>query len=85
MLGAFFSFIEKQSPAVIRRLLDIMGLKNTQAFKDILAKLLGEKERITREEFTQYAALAIQAKNIANCTVVPTEQDLFDMYVESFS
>lgn len=85
LLGAFFSFIEKQSPAVIRRLLDIMGLKNTQAFKDILAKLLGEKERITREEFAQYAALAIQAKNIANCTVVPTEQDLFDMYVESFS
>lgn len=85
LLAAFFNFVEKQNPAVISRLLDIMGLPNVAAFKDILDRLLGEKEKITDEEFKKFAAIAIQAKNIANCTVVPTQDDLYHMYVESFS
>jgi alcohol dehydrogenase class IV len=84
LLAAFFAFVEKKNPSVIRHLLDIMGLKDLAAFKNTLGSLLGEKEKIDRQDFEKFADIAIKAKNIANCTVVPTRQDLYNMYVESF-
>jgi alcohol dehydrogenase class IV len=85
LLAAFFSFIEKQNPAVIRRLLDIMRLADTSAFKSVLDRLLGEKESITVEHLEKFAGISIKAKNISNCTIVPTQKDLYNLYVESFS
>lgn len=85
LLAAFFSFIEKQNPSAIRRLLDIMGLSSTAAFKNVLSRLLGEKETITTQDFEKFAGIAIKAKNITNCIFVPNEQDLYNMYVESFT
>lgn len=84
LLAAFFSFVEKQNPAVIRRLLDIMKLQNTAAFKKYLNLLLGEKEKIDKQEIGKFADIAIKAKNIANCSVVPNRQDLYNIYMESF-
>ena len=85
LLAAFFAFIEKQNPAAIRRLLDIMGLSSTAEFKDVLDRLLGQKETISKQDFEKFAGIAIKAKNISNCSIVPTKQDLYNMYVESFS
>lgn len=85
LLAAFFSFVEKQNPAVTRRLLDIMGFKSTADFKSALDRLLGKKETIGPNEFKKYASIAIKAKNIANCIFVPDEDDLYNIYVESFS
>lgn len=85
LLAAFFRFVEQKNPAVIHRILDIMQLPDTAAFAGVLDGLLGEKENIRPQEFEAFADIAIKAKNIANCTVVPTRDDLYRMYVESFS
>lgn len=85
LLAAFFTFIEKQNPAAIRRLLDIMRLSSTAEFKNVLDRLLGQKETISTQDFEKFAGIAIKAKNISNCSIVPTKQDLYNMYVESFA
>ncbi|MFT8889504.1 MAG: iron-containing alcohol dehydrogenase family protein [Ethanoligenens sp.] len=85
LLASFLAFAEKQQPEAIRHLLNIMGLEDTAAFRDVLNRLFGEKEKITNEEFQKFSGLAIHAKNIANCTTVPSQDDLYNMYVQSFS
>ena len=85
LLTAFCRFIERQNAAFIRRLLDIMGIADVAAFGTVLSQLLGEKEKIEKNEFEKFAAIAIKAKNIPNCIIVPTQQDLCDIYAESFS
>lgn len=85
LLPAFLSFMEKQQSEPIRHVLELMGLASTAAFRNVIDKLFGDKEQITDAEFKKFSSIAIKAKNIANCTVVPTENDLYHMYVESFS
>lgn len=85
LLPAFLAFLEKEKPEAIRRMLGFMGLESTAAFRKVIDRLLGEKERITQEEFRKFSGIAIQAKNIPGSLVVPTQEDLFQMYVESFS
>lgn len=85
LLPAFLAFLAKRQPEVIRSILDIMGMESTAAFRDVIDRLLGEKESITKEEFQKFSGIAIKAKNIPGCLVVPTQEDLYQMYVESFS
>lgn len=85
ILPSFLAFLEKQNPEPVHHIVDIMGLKSTAAFRDVINRLLGEKETITNEEFRKFSGIAIKAKNIPGCLTVPTEEDLYQMYVESFS
>lgn len=85
LLPAFLAFLENEKPEPVHHMLEIMGLANTAAFRDVIDRLLGEKETITDEEFRKFSDIAIQAKNIPGCLVVPTAENLYQMYVESFS
>ena len=60
-----------------------MGLKNVDELKVWLEELLGTKESITKEDIKKYSAIAIQAKNIANCPVRINENEIKEMYEKS--
>ncbi|MCX7658907.1 MAG: alcohol dehydrogenase, partial [Oscillospiraceae bacterium] len=61
-----------------------MMLSSVNQFAELMNKLLGDKEEISLEEIKRYSAMAIQTRNILNCTVKPTEKDLEDIYIASF-
>ncbi|HCB99855.1 MAG TPA: alcohol dehydrogenase [Ruminococcaceae bacterium] len=85
LLASFLAFVAQKDGASVDRLLSLMKVQNLKEFRLILAQLLGEKEKIADEEFKKYAEIAIKAKNISNCTIIPVEEDLYGMYRESFN
>ena len=80
----FLRLVEKKQPEMINEILSAMSYKNLDEFKKDIDELLGEKEKISAEELKQFAAIAIKAKNINNCLVVPTQNDLLDIYNKVF-
>lgn len=84
LIADFLKLVEKTKPERIKTILDKLGLADLDAFKAVLDELLGEKEKITREEILSYAAIAIKAKNIVNCIVTPTQDDLINIYETVF-
>ncbi len=84
LLAAFLAFVEKSLPERVRTILDCMGLKQVKEFSELLDGLLGEKENISAEEIEDYSARAISTKNISNCIVVPSQEDLLKVFRDSF-
>ena len=67
-----------------REVLRLMGMDSPAAFRTWLDALLGERETITDAEVEKFSSIAIQAKNIANCPVVLTKEELAGVYRKSF-
>ena len=83
LLAEFMKVIEPEMKVVVENILSSMKLNSVDELKTWLADLLGEKEVITKEEIEKYASIAIKAKNIANCPVRLTEEQLVDIYTKS--
>ena len=83
-MPSFFEFLERPIPDKITDILMIMGLSSTEAFKHTLAQLLGDKERVTKEELEKYSIIACGTKNIANTAVPLTADDVLSIYRRSF-
>ena len=69
-------------------LLDLLdGEKNTgelkEEFKNILAKILGDKEKFEKEELELYAEIAQNAGGTLNSMFVPSKDEILQIYVES--
>ncbi len=84
LLGEFMAFTAKGKPDLIARILKVMRLSSVNEFKKVMDSFFGKKELVTIEEFEKYAKIAIKAKNIGNCPVIPTYEDLVDIYKASF-
>ncbi len=84
LITEFLKLVEQEKPGRIKVLLETMKLKSLEELEEILNGLLGEKEKLTEKEILEFASIAIQAKNIANCIVIPTENDLFHIYKRVF-
>ena len=84
LLGEYLGLVEKEQPELAGRILKAMGLSGVNQFKELMNKLLGEKEEINVEEISRYSKAAIQTKNIANSIVKPMEEDIKEMYRVSF-
>ena len=67
-----------------RDVLRLMGMDSPADFRAWLDSLLGERETITAAEVEKFSAIAIQAKNIANCPVVLTKEELAGVYRKAF-
>lgn len=85
LLAEFLKLVKCQCPEKIQQILSLMGYENIEAFEEIMNALLGEKEKMTLEEVEKFASIAIKAKNISNCIVVPTQEDLLKIYKTVFS
>jgi alcohol dehydrogenase class IV len=84
LLASFLDFVKKSDDSLAERVLSAMKLSSVDEFSGVLDELLGEKEIISNEEIETFAAIAINAKNILNCAVIPGKEDLIDIYKVSF-
>lgn len=84
LLGEYLRIVEKEQPDLAAQILKAMSLTYVNQFREITDKLLGEKEDMSTDEIQQFSKMAIQTKNIANCIVKPTEDDLKEIFILSF-
>ncbi len=84
LLPEFLKFTEKKKPGRVMPILKAAGYASCSEFTDALSSLLGARENITEEDVENYTAIAIKAKNIKNCIVEPSEEDLLRIYRQSF-
>ncbi len=82
LLYEYLKFTDRKCHEKVGKLLSSLGV-SLDEFGEKLASLLGEREKFSEEELKGYAAIAINAKNIKNCIVEPTEDELFDIYKKS--
>jgi len=85
LLGEYLKLVEKVQPDLSSTILEAMNFSEAEQLRELLNKLLGDKEEITSEEIKQYSKRAIQTKNIANCVVKPQVEDLRAMFELSFA
>lgn len=84
LMANFFRFVERTNPIIIKNILSYMELEDIEAFESWMNQLLGYKDVITEDEIKQFSHIAIRAKNIANCKVIPTLKDLIEVYERTF-
>lgn len=80
LLPEFLKFTEKKRPDRVIPILKAAGFASTDEFACALSSLLGERESATENEIRKYSSIVIKAKNIANCVVEPSEEDLKKIY-----
>jgi alcohol dehydrogenase class IV len=84
LITEFLKLVEKEKPERIKPLLKAMKLTDLAELETVLMGLLGEKEKLTEEEINEFASIAMKAKNIANCIVIPAKEDLLHIYKTVF-
>lgn len=85
LLAGYLKLVEKVQPELTARILSLIGFSDIGQFKELTDRLFGEKEKISEYEFKKYSGMAMKTKNIANCIVTPTENDLTAVFLESFN
>ena len=83
LLGEYLQFVQQKDPQLVSEILAPMHVNDVDGFKNIMHRLLGAQETITREEILNFSEKAMQTKNIANSKVEPTQEDIKAMYVTS--
>ena len=85
VLGEYLRLVAQEQPILAEKILKTMNLSGVDQFKELISRLFGKKEEISIEEIQQYSKLAFQTRNIGNCVVKPTEEDIKEMYSVSFN
>jgi alcohol dehydrogenase class IV len=83
LLPSFLRFTVKSDPDTPKRILELMGLETIDEFEAFFLELLGEREQISEKELERFASIAVNAKNIPNSKVVPTKEDIINIYTRS--
>jgi len=85
LLSEYLKLVEIEQPDLGTRIRNAMRLDHMDQFKALMNQLLGEKEEIQTPEIDQYSQMVIQTKNMNNCIVKPDEQQIRQMYKDSFA
>ena len=83
LLGEFTKYIERNDKDRVKEILSCMNLDSAEEFKNILAKILGDKEKFEKEELELYAEIAQNAGCTLNSMFVPSKDEILQIYVES--
>ena len=83
LLGEFTKYIERNDKDRVKEILSCMNLDSAEEFKNILAKILGDKEKFEIEELELYAEIAQNAGGTLNSMFVPSKDEILQIYVES--
>ena len=67
----------------VKEILSCMNLDSAEEFKNILVKILGDKEKFEKEELELYAEIAQNAGGTLNSMFVPSKDEILQIYVES--
>lgn len=84
LLPEYLKLVEKVQPDLAASVLNALGLSGSDKLAVLTDLLLGSKEELTAEEIRKYSSMAIQTKNMANCIVKPTEEEIADIYTRTF-
>ena len=82
-LGEYLGFLEPWHGDKVATVLKALDLADVGEFKSLLDGLLGKKEILSDAEIRKFAAIAVQARNLANTLTPPTEADLVGLYRRS--
>ncbi len=85
ILPSFLRFIAKHDTEVIKKILAAAGVASLDELEAIFLRLLGEREQITAKELERYTAIASQAKNVKNSRIIPTKEDIENIYARSLT
>ena len=83
ILPSFLRFIARQDADLVKKVLAAVGVTTMDEFEAIFLRLLGEREQITMKELERFSTIASQTKNITNTRVVPTKEDIENIYTRS--
>jgi alcohol dehydrogenase class IV len=83
LLPSYLRFTAKNDPELVKKILTIMGLNTIDEFEALFLRLLGNRERITEKELERYTSITMQAKNIHNSKVVPSKEDISNIFSRS--
>ena len=83
LLPSFLRFIMKSDQELIKKILSIMGLETIDEFETLFLRLLGEREGITEKDLERFAGIAINSKSLTNTKVVPTKEELIQIFSRS--
>lgn len=64
-------------------MLEACGCESCQAFDDMLARLLGEREHFTRAELAAYARQASASANVGRGVAAPGVEEIGQIYENS--
>lgn len=84
LFAAFLDWMQPKAPDRVGEVLKCLGFDTVEALRREFATLLGAPEPLSAEQAHQYAAIAVQSKNLANCLVVPDQTALEAIYRKSF-
>ena len=84
LLAEYLTFVGQKRPRLLTEILAAMYMEKVDECKDLLERLLGAKETISKEEIVVFSEKAIKTGNIANSKVKPTQEDIRAMYRASF-
>ncbi|HWT75329.1 MAG TPA: iron-containing alcohol dehydrogenase family protein [Mobilitalea sp.] len=83
LLPSFLRFIMKSDQDIVKKILTVMGLKTIDEFEALFLRLLGEREQMSEKELERFAGIAVNAKNVLNSKVIPTKDDIINIYSRS--
>ncbi|HHV65097.1 MAG TPA: iron-containing alcohol dehydrogenase [Peptococcaceae bacterium] len=83
LLGEYLRLVNEVQPNLTARILNAMNLSGLEAFATLIDSLLGNREKLSPAEITQFSKIAVKAKNITNCIVQPNEEDIRRIYANS--
>jgi len=84
LMHAYLHFLAADFPEEIARVLSMLGLNTLDEIKVLLEELLGKREKLSDEEISRFASIAITARNIPFTLKQPDQNDLAMMYRKSF-
>jgi alcohol dehydrogenase class IV len=85
LLVSFLKFVQRSKPDLVRKILSPLKMSSLTGLMFVLDKLLGEKEAMTREELEKFADKAFASKNVGNCAVKPTRDEILGIFIEVFA
>ncbi len=83
LLPSFLRFTAKSDMELVNKILICMGLESIDEFETLFLRLIGEREYISAKELERFTELASIAKNISNSKVVPTKEDIYNIFFRS--
>lgn len=83
LLAEYLRLVEKQEAPLADEILGAMSLDTVDELKNILASLLGEKDKLTAEDIDRFSSKPVDAKKLSNCRIKPTQEEIKEMYTTS--
>lgn len=83
LLPSFMRFTAKSDQEVVNKILGPMGLNTIDEFEALFLGLLGERETVSVTEIEKFTSISAGAKNVTNSKVVPTKEDIYNIFTRS--